>query len=224
MAGIGFELKRLFAKKGLLLQARANVYAGMVVAGPMLMGAIFLLGTRYVAVLGGASTYQQDLIVVVITYSLLFSLILTSPLLYVLSRYVADMMYIKEYGRVLPSMYGAISIFLILGSVLWAVFLFFSGIKFVYAIYSFILFCEGIVVWIQISYISALKEYRGILLGFLIGVLSGLGLSYLFLLLNYEVVASLLLGTCIAYGILVIAFTIVLHQFLKLVFSSFHRL
>lgn len=213
MAGIGFELKKLFSKKGILLQARANIYTGLVVAGPMIMGALFLIGTRYVALFGGASTYQQDLIVVIITYSLLFSLLLTSTLMFVLSRFVADMMYIEDNGRILPSMYGAISIFLIIGSILWSTFLFFSGIKFSYAFFSFILFCEGIIVWVQISYISALKEYRGILIGFLISIISGLVLSFFFILLNYDIVSSLLLGTCIAYGILVINFTIVLHEF-----------
>jgi polysaccharide biosynthesis protein PelG len=220
MAGIGFELKKLFAKKGILLQARANIYTGVVVAGPMLMGALFLLGTRYVAVFGGANTYQQDLIVVIITYSLLFSLILTSTLLFVLSRYVADMMYIKDFGRILPSMYGAITIFLLIGSILWGTFLIFSGIKFSYALYSFILFCEGIVAWVQISYISALKEYRGILIGFLISIISGLLLSFVFIILKYDVVASLLLGTCIAYGILVISFTIVLHEFFPMGYGN----
>lgn len=213
MAGIGFELKKLFAQKGLLLQARASVYAGIVVAGPMLMGALFLLGARYISAFGGASIHQQDLIVVIITYSLLFSLILTSFLLFVLSRFVADMLYIEKYDRILPSMYGAISLFLIIGSILWIIFLIFSGLEFSYAIYSFILFCEGIVAWIQISYISAIKEYRGILFGFLVGVVSGLLISLLLILLRYEVVSALLAGTCTAYGILILDFTIVLHQF-----------
>lgn len=213
MAGIGFELKKLFAKQGLLLQARANLYASIVVAGPMLMGALFLLGARYISAFGGASIHQQDLIVVIITYSLLFSLILTSTLLFVLSRFVADMLYIEEYGRILPSMYGAISFFLVVGSICWAIFLFFSGLEFSYAIYSFILFCEGIVAWVQISYISALKEYRGILLGFLLGVMSGLIISLLLIFIKYEVVAALLAGTCVAYGVLIIYFTIELHQF-----------
>lgn len=213
MAGIGFELKKLFSKKGLLLQARANLYASIVVAGPMLMGALFLLGARYVSTFGGASIHQQDLIVVIITYSLLFSLILTSLLLFVLSRFVADMLYIEEYDRVLPSMYGAISFFLVIGSILWGIFLSLSGLEFSYAVYSFILFCEGIIAWIQISYISALKEYRGILFGFLIGVVSGLLVSLLLIFLDYEVVSALLAGTCVAYGILIVDFTIVLHQF-----------
>ena len=46
MAGIGFELKKLFAKKGIILKFRANLYASLVVAGPMLLGVILLLGTK----------------------------------------------------------------------------------------------------------------------------------------------------------------------------------
>jgi len=213
MAGIGFELKKLFSQKGLLLQARANLYASLVVAGPMLMGALFLLGARYISSFGGATTHQQDLLVVIITYSLLFSLILTSSLLFVLARFVADMLYINEYTRILPSMYGAISFFLVIGSVLWLIFLFLSKLEFIYGLYSFILFCEGTIVWIQISYISALKEYRKILIGFLIGIVSGLSASLVFMLFRYDVVASLLAGSCVAYGILMIDFTIVLHEF-----------
>jgi uncharacterized membrane protein len=213
MAGIGFELKKLFSKKGVLLQARANLYASLVVAGPMILGALLLLGAQYISTFGGATTHQQDLIVVIITYSLLFSLILTSSLLFVLARYVADMLYINAYHRILPSMYGAISLLLIIGSVLWFIFLSLSKLEFTFSIYAFILFCEGTVVWIQINYITAVKEYRGRLVGFLVGILSGLLLSLVFILLKYDVVASLLAGACIAYGILIIDFTVILHKF-----------
>lgn len=213
MAGIGFELKKLFLNKGILLQVRANIYAGLVIAGPTLMGVLLLLGTRYISSFGGATTRQQDLIVVLITYSLLFSLILTSSLLFVLSRFVADMLYINQYERILPSMYGAISLFLVIGTVLWGGFLLINDLKFDYSLYSFILFCEGIVAWVQISYISAVKEYRGILAGFIIGVVSGMLCGYLFILLDYEVVAALLAGACISYGVLIIDFTIIIHSF-----------
>ena len=216
MAGIGFELKKLFLNKGIVLQARANLYASLVIAGPTLMGVLLLLGTRYISSFGGATNHQQDLIVVLITYSLLFSLILTSSLLFVLSRFVADMLYISQYERVLPSMYGAISLFLVIGTVLWGGFLLINDLKFDYSLYSFILFCEGVVAWVQVSYISAVKEYRGILAGFIIGVVGGLLCGYLFILLDYEVVASLLAGACISYGVLIIDFTIVIHGFFPL--------
>ena len=216
MAGIGFELKKLFAKNGILLRARANLYASIVVAGPMIMGVVLLLGAKFVSGFGGASGHQQDLIVVIITYSLLFSLLLSSLLLFVLARYVADMLYINAYERILPSLYGALSLLLLVGGVLWIIFLLFSGIEMKYAVYSFILFCEGLVVWIQINYVTAIKEYRNILIGFLVGVVTGLFIGWLLVLLKYDVVSSVLAGACIAYGLLIIDFTFVLHQFFPL--------
>lgn len=213
MAGIGFELKKLFAKSGIVLAMRANLYASLVVAGPMLLGAVLLLGAKFISDWGGASNHEQDLIIVVITYSLLFSLLLSSIFLFVLARYVADKLYVSEYERILPSMYGAISLLLVIGSIGWIIFLYFSTLPFRYSVYSYILFCESLVVWNQINYITAVKEYRSILIGFLGGIAAGLLFSLLFIVLKYDVVASLLAGACIAYGILVVTFTIVLHRF-----------
>lgn len=213
MAGIGFELKKLFSKNGIILNARANLYAGVVVAGPMIMGVLLLLGTRFIARLGDASNHQQDMIMVIITYSLLFSLLLSALLLFVLARYVADMLYIHAYERILPSLYGSVSLLLAVGAVLWSIFLYFSGLDIKYSIYAFILFCEGLVVWIQINYITAIKEYRTTLVGFFLGILIGLLIGLLLVKLKYDVVASLLAGACIAYGLLIIHFTLALHKF-----------
>jgi uncharacterized membrane protein len=213
MAGIGFELKKLFAKKGILLRARANLYASLVVAGPMIMGVLLLLGAKFVSRFGGASGHQQDLIVVIITYSLLFSLLLSSLVLFVLARYVADMLYINAHERILPSMYGALSLLLVIGGILWFIFLLFSGIEMKYAVYSFILFCEGLVVWVQINYVTAIKEYQSMLIGFVVAVLTGLLIGLLLVLLKYDVIAAVLAGACIAYGLLMVDFTLVLHKF-----------
>jgi Predicted membrane protein len=216
MAGIGFELKKLFSQNGIILKARANLYASLVVAGPMIMGVLLLLGAKFVSAFGGASNHQQDLIVVIITYSLLFSLLLSSLLLFVLARYVADMLYINADHHILPSLYGAVSLLLVAGAFLWSIFLHFSGLEIRYGVYSFVLFCEGLVVWTQINYITAIKEYRGILVGFIIGILTGLLIGLLLVMVKYDVVASVLAGACIAYGILIVDFTWVLHKFFPL--------
>lgn len=212
MAGIGFELKKLFSNKGIILRIRANLYASLVIAGPMILGALLLLGCKMVSSFGGASNHEQELIVVIITYSLLFSLLLSSLLLFVLARYIADMLYINAYHRILPSMYGSISLLLVIGASTWAVFLYFCQIKLEYSIYSFILFCEGVVVWIQINYITAIKDYRSILAGFVIGISAGLLAGFILVVYEYDVVASLLLGSCISYGILITVFTQALHK------------
>lgn len=40
MAGIGFELKKLFRRKGLFASLRAYGYAGIICTGPMLLGVL----------------------------------------------------------------------------------------------------------------------------------------------------------------------------------------
>ena len=137
MAGIGFELKKLFSRKGIVLAVRANLYASLVVAGPMILGALLLLGAKFISDWGGASNHEQDLIIVIITYSLLFSLLLSSIFLFVLARYVADKLYVNEYDRILPSMYGAISVLLVIGSIAWIIF--FSFFKYFYKFIYFVL-------------------------------------------------------------------------------------
>ena len=47
MAGIGFELKKLFKKSGLAATARAYGYAGIICAGPMILGIVLLLGIMF---------------------------------------------------------------------------------------------------------------------------------------------------------------------------------
>lgn len=47
MAGIGFELKKLFNRRGLFAAFRAYGYAGVVCTGPMLLGVVLLLGVIF---------------------------------------------------------------------------------------------------------------------------------------------------------------------------------
>ncbi len=214
MAGIGFELKRLFGKKGLILNLRANLYASMVVAGPALLGVTLLLGLNWLAYLAGAPRQERDLLVVVVTYSILFPLLATSFLSFVLTRYIADMMYENKLESVLPSMYGAISLCLVVGGLAWGLFLSVSGLPLRYAFFSFMLFCEAVVVWVQMSYVNAAKDYRSALFGFALGVAIGFLSGYILIwLLHVEVVLALLLAVCIAYGVMILIYTVVLHGY-----------
>lgn len=48
MAGIGFELKKLFQKRGLAATAKAYGYAGVICTGPMLLGIVLLVGIAFI--------------------------------------------------------------------------------------------------------------------------------------------------------------------------------
>ena len=78
MAGIGFELKKLFNRRGLFASFRAYGYAGVVCTGPMLLGIVLLLGVMYLCDKTGGSRHSRELLVCMITYTLLFSLTVSS--------------------------------------------------------------------------------------------------------------------------------------------------
>lgn len=56
MAGIGFELKKLFEKRGLFASIRAYGYAAAVCTGPMLLSIAMLAGVRQLSEMMGVQT------------------------------------------------------------------------------------------------------------------------------------------------------------------------
>lgn len=99
MAGIGFELKKLFRRKGLFASLRAYGYAGIICTGPMLLGVLLQLGILLLCSWVGAPRDQQDLLVCMITYTLLFSLTVTSFFSMPVTRYLADMLCMRNRSR-----------------------------------------------------------------------------------------------------------------------------
>ena len=178
MAGIGFELKKLFRRKGLFASLRAYGYAGIICTGPMLLGVALQMGILLLCGWVGAERAQQDLLVCMITYTLLFSLTVTSFFSMPVTRYLADMLYEEQEQAILPSFWGSSSLMLVLGCSLYGLFLLVSGATLLQGLLCLWLFAEMIVNWNGMSYLTAIKDYRGILCSFLaaIGLAFGLGL------------------------------------------------
>lgn len=214
MAGIGFELKRLFARKGILSTIRAYGYAGIVCTGPMLLGVTLLLGITYLAQWAGAGKHERELLVSMITYALLFSLILTSVFSMVTTRYIADMLYIKDNKAILPSFYGSLVIMLAIGGVAYGTFLFFSGIELNYQLLSLLLFLTLTVTWTEINYLTAIKDYRSILKVFAVSLvvafLVGVGLIRLS---HLTTTVALLIAINSGYGIMAVWYFNLLYRY-----------
>ena len=116
MAGIGFELKKLFSRKGLIATVRAYGYATLVCAGPMLLGFLLLLASMFIADTAGASRHDRELLVTMLTHALLASLVVTSLFSMLTTRFCADMIYEKKFNRIMPSFYGSVSLMLVIGA------------------------------------------------------------------------------------------------------------
>ncbi len=213
MAGIGFELKKLFEKKGVINSAKAYGYAAVITTGPMLLGFLLLLGITVLCGFANTDTHSREMLVCMITYTLLASILTTSFFSMVVTRYVADMLFEEKNEAVLPSFWGSTVIMMGLGGVLFGIFLIFSGASFWQGLLCFMLFGELIIVWNTMSFLSAIKDYKGIFTSFLCSVAVSLSLSALFLYLRLPVIESLLLAVCVGYGVMLIWNVILLHRY-----------
>ena len=214
MAGIGFELKRLFTKKGMLATVRAYGYAGIVCTGPMLLGVILLLGVMFLCQWSGAVRAEQELLVSMITYALLASLTLTSIFSMLTTRCTADMLYINDYKSVIPTFYGSLGIMLLIGSVGYGIFLHFAGIPFPYRVLCFLLFVTLVVVWTEINYLTALKDYRSIFLAFFTAIATAFLIGFLLIwLFRLPAVPALLAAVCCGYGVMMVWYFRLIHQY-----------
>ena len=101
MAGIGFELKKLFRRKGLFATLRAYGYAGVICTGPMLLGVLLQVGMLVLCGWAGAARADQDLLVCMVTYTLLASLTVTSFFSMPVTRFLADMLYEEQEQTIL---------------------------------------------------------------------------------------------------------------------------
>lgn len=202
MAGIGFELKKMFSKKGLLSIIKAYGYAGIVCIGPMLLGIVLLLGIRVLAGLFGAGEEEIELLNSMVTYTLLISLVLSNIFSLVTTRYTADQLYMEKKEHVLPSFWGSVGVMLVIGGIGYGIFLLCTGVAPIYQLLCLMLFGELIVVWTEINYLTAIKDYQGILTTFAASLAVSWVVGALLLFLGVETITALLFTVGIAYGLM----------------------
>ena len=123
MAGIGFELRKIYNEDSLFSKQKAYAYAGIVYTGPMLLGILLTAGVVVLTMVAGISENERDYILSNLTYAIIFSLVITSLFSLVVTRFVADMLYEKKFETIIPSFYASSALMLIIGTPLYAIYL-----------------------------------------------------------------------------------------------------
>lgn len=167
MAGIGFELRKVFDQKGLFSRAKAYGYTGVIYAGPMVLGGTLIFGISYLAGYVGLNRLDRDFLTSMITYAILASLTVNSFFSYAVTRFASDMLYEEKEAYIIPSFWGSSATMIGIGVLLYTPFLIFSGLTPVQLVLNLTLFMELIFVWNGVQYLTALKDYKSILLAFL---------------------------------------------------------
>lgn len=213
MAGIGFELKKLFAKKGFFNSLRSFGYATVICTGPMLLGVLLLFGIMFLCTVADIPLEKRELLISMITYTLLSSITVTSFFSMVVTRFCADMLYEEKKEAILPSFWGSCTVMMALGSLLYGIFLIFSGATPMQQLLCFIYFNELIIVWNAMSYLTAIKDYRGIFLSFTAAVIIAFIVGGLLLLFKAPVIEAMLFAVTAGYGVMLILDVILLHRY-----------
>ena len=170
MAGIGFQLRTLSRQDTLSSMVAAAGHAAVIAAGPWLFTILSLaaitLTTERVVGLDTLATFR-----IVIIYAFAVSLVLTAPVTMVATRLVADALWLKKPEAIPPLLLGAFT--LAIGAVgigtalLIAVFRPPPGTAIVLASASLLV---GLI-WVVLSFCGAVRDYRGVTLAFLVGLI-----------------------------------------------------
>ncbi|HIR26839.1 MAG TPA: exopolysaccharide Pel transporter PelG [Candidatus Choladousia intestinigallinarum] len=182
MAGVGFELKKIFRDNSSLLNSlKGYSVTAVVTEGPMVLTVLLLFVLRFLMREAHASYREQEIFLFIITYVMIFSLIFSNTLLMFSDRFVSDCIYKDETEKILPSFFGLAFFLLLIGGTAAFIYLLTLPVSFLFRAAALLQFCSMLVLWLQIAFLSAVKQYSRILLGFAAGFLVAVLLTLLFL-------------------------------------------
>ncbi len=193
MAGIGFELKKLAKRDDLLGVFEAYSHSSIAASGPWIFTILALGG---ISVWGStdSSVVEVSLFRLIIIYNFAFSLVLSSPVIIVATRFLADRVYDADVREAPGMLLGGMGfLFVVLSAA--AIPFYFSYVRLpplarIAALYNFFL-VTGI--WISSVFLTALKDYRAVSRSFAAGMLVSL-LGCLWAAARFGSVSSLLLA------------------------------
>jgi polysaccharide biosynthesis protein PelG len=170
MAGIGFRLRDLSKSGALSGLLAAYGFAGIISSGPWVLSIVGILLIGIINMENATTPHYVGEFQISVTYLMAISLILTSPLQLMISRFIADRIYEHNDEHVLPNLTGAILVVITIAGTL-------TGICLIYLFTGSVLYrllmLSGLVIlsiiWLVVIVLSGVRAYREILLAFLLG-------------------------------------------------------
>lgn len=171
MAGIGFRLREMATRKTFSEWLKLYTYSAVIFSGPWLIS-IMALAALSLFVLPAMMEFEVRIFTVTIVYVYCFSLVTTGVIQLVVTRYVSDQFYMKSPEAVVPTFVGSVSLTVMVQTVTGAIALYFADLDLLYKIAALGLYVSVSVVWIEMLFLSAAKDYSNIVLSFAIGYLA----------------------------------------------------
>lgn len=213
MAGVRFDLKKIFDKAGCFAGARVYFMSSFITICPMILCILlFLIMQKILKFLG--ETYDNILLFnSIVIYSFFISYIVSNGINMLVSRYVSNCIYSKDVDNIFESLIGTIILFSIVSLLAMSIILFKSDLSVSFKILSILITNLLGIMWIEITYLSAIKDYIKIVIAFILGFITIVAISIVgFKVLGMSQIFSALVATLIGYVLIASYFMIKLYK------------
>lgn len=183
MAGIGFELRKIFGKNTLMSRTWGIIYASLTSVGPSLMFIFLLFTLRLIMHRCYAAELEILFFTSSFTYAFLAAILVSAFFNTVVSRYISDKIFEKKEEDICSSMFGILTVGSVISGIIATVMCimlyknFGVPIRFLAAYYLLTVFATN--VYNIITYISALKEYKKVTFYYFSGVCASILIFFL---------------------------------------------
>jgi uncharacterized membrane protein len=173
MAGIGFQLRKLIKEDNLTSIFCGYLFSAIITTGPWIftilaLGGIAIIGKFFV------SLEQMALFRSIIIYNFSFSLVLSGPVLMVITRYVSDKFYNKDIKDIPAILLGSLCLLFFSQFPLVAIFYFYYlDLELEQAVAGAVNYFLISGIWLVSIFLSTLKKYVIISGIFAFGMLAG---------------------------------------------------
>ena len=179
MAGIGFELKNLFADTKGVSKANIAVKSVVVSTGPWLIS-IATLASLLIFLKQGMSGTDFYTLSGTFVYTFIFSMIISSPISNAATRHLSDKLYEEDFAAVSSVFLSSFAVCGIISFVLSFGFFYIAVSPTLYALEAAFFFTVMSLVWIATVFVGALKDYNSVVFAFGSGMFIGVLLAVLF--------------------------------------------
>lgn len=179
MAGIGFELKKIFERDSYLDTFTGVFYSASIAGGPIFFSVLCL------AMLGIFSTgflprKEMEIFLVTLVYIFSFSLISTGLGQLVITRYLSDLIYEDKPERILPTLTTILGLTVAVQLIIGLPFVLTWRFDLFYRLTALALFVVIGCIWQLMIFLSAVKNYRLVLWAFIAGLTTSFALALIF--------------------------------------------
>jgi uncharacterized membrane protein len=182
MAGIGFELRKLFSEKDKAFgDVKALAYSSIVSVGPWIITSISLNIIVWLSNIVNMARADKVAYTSTVLYAFIFSQFLTSPFQYLITRYISDSVFKGKIYKIRGAYIGIVKIVTTIGFFMSYFFIRKGEFSGNYKAVFVILFITMSLTWVTMIFISLLKNYNFMIKSFFSGNIIAIILAYLFI-------------------------------------------